>query len=435
VTIPKKKKNQKTRQKKGFILSKVLSCRLMQITVFEHQRIRIGMEWNGQVFTSEHLRRLVRFHGLRNSVFYNLLHDGVKFNHFVGVIQMGDLTIEILPKTEVAAPETWRRVLLDMLAGSGVLNIKSTSTTGLSLRPNFLLDYYFGHFLDEVEKVLKKGLQRNYRMVRQNERAWKGQLDFHKQIQHNAIHQERVFVRKDQYDYVHPANQLLLQAVAILPAFSKNIKIKQRALALKNRFPTMPKLTVSETIFEKLSTDKMLNNYRNALNLSYLILQNYQPDFRPGGHPALAILFDMNQLFENFIYHQLVKVANADSRICRQEQRPFWLRRRIRPDLVIRYRNETVVLDTKWKVLPDAKPAIEDLKQIFIYNQYFNAHRGVLIYPGINQQTDLPPQPFQPIANGTVPSDCAIKFVTILKNNKLNPTIGLELLNQNFIKK
>lgn len=401
----------------------------MQISVFEHQRIRIGMGWNGQVFSRDHLRRLIWFHSTCNPLFFSLLHDGVKFSHYVGVIRIGSLTIEILPKTEAAGPETWRQVLLDMLAESGDIKLQTGATTGFALRSGFLLDYYFNHFMNEVETVLKKGLLRQFRMVQQNESAWKGQLDFHKQIQHNSVHQERFFIRKDQYDYLHPANQILRQAIAVLPGFTNNNRIRQRAMALKSRFPQLPQLNFSAAVFEKVTTDKSLSSYRTALNLSYLILRNYQPDFRRGGHPALAILFDMNQLFENFIYHQLVKVRKPNVTIYRQEQRPFWLRRSIRPDILIRYPDENVVLDTKWKILKHEKPAIEDLKQIFVYNQYFNAQKGILLYPGIKQQKDQLPQSFQPLPSGMNAGKCEVRFVNILKNNKLNPDIGIELLN------
>ena len=117
---------------------------------------------------------------------------------------------------------------------------------------------------------------------------------------------------KDQYDYIHPANQLILQAISILPQFTKSTKMKSKASVLKSRFPAMPSIKMTDGLFDKLVTDKNLSSYQDALNLSYLILKNYQPDFRCGGHPALAILFDMNLLFENFIYHQLKNVCQTN---------------------------------------------------------------------------------------------------------------------------
>jgi len=401
----------------------------MQISVFEHQVIRIGMEWSGQVFTSQHHQALVRYQNRQNHHWYHILPDGIRFSHYVGVLQVGSLTIEILPKTENAAPEVWRRVLLEMLSLAGVLKLETTTSTCLGIRPNFLLDYYFDHFLEKVGKLFSRGLIRRYRQLRQNEKAWKGQLDFQKQIQHNVAHQERFFVRRDHYDYSHPANQIIYEALCILPRLTDNPVLKNKAYGLQTSFPDLPKWQFSESAFHQILEDQRFKAYRPALELAYLIIRNFQPDLRTGRHNVLAILFDMNQLFEIFIYKQLAKLRHSEIEINRQVQRPFWLNRKIRPDIFIKTKEDQFIVDTKWKVLSDGKPSIEDLKQIFIYNQYFAANKGILVYPSTGKTKQLNAQPYQPLPNGRVPGYCELKFVEILKDNKLNTNIGKEILN------
>ncbi len=401
----------------------------MQISVFEHQVIRIGMEWSGQIFMARHYRALVRYQSHLNHHWYRILPDGIRFSHYVGVLQVGDLTIEILPKTETAAPEVWRRVLLEMLQMAGVLKVETAGPTGLGIRPNFLLDYYYDHFLEKVNRLLNGGLVRKYRSLQQNEKAWKGQLDFQKQIQHNTIHQERFFVRRNHYDYSHPANQIISQALRILPRLTDNLALKNKAIGLQTAFPVLPTWPFSENGFREILDDKAFQRYRPALELAYLIIKNFQPDIRTGRHHVLAILFDMNQLFEVFIYEQLKRINHPAIEVHRQLQRPFWLNRKIRPDIFVKTKKDHLILDTKWKILSDGKPSMDDLKQIFIYNQYFAANKGVLIYPGIGKANILEPIPYHPLPNGSEPGYCEIKFVEVLKNNKLNLNIGKEILN------
>lgn len=400
----------------------------MQISVFEHQVIRIGMEWSGRFFTAGHYQALVRYQGHRNTNWYQILPDGIRFGHHVGVLQVGNLTIEILPKTENAAPEVWRRVLLEMLGIAGVIKIEPTAPTGLGVRPNFLLDYYFDHFLEKVGRLLSGGLVRRYRQVQQNEKAWKGQLDFQKQLQFNVAHQERFFVRRDQYDYAHPANRILFQVLQILPGLTDNPLLKNKAYGLQSAFPTLKPWQFSEIEFRQILENKTFKNYRPALELAYLIIKNFQPDIRTGRHHVMAIVFDMNQLFEVFIYQQLTKLNHPGIEIHRQVQRPFWLNRKIRPDIFIKTKTENLILDTKWKVLSDGKPSIEDLKQIFIYNQYFAAHQGILLYPGTGKEEKQKPQPYHSLPNGTAPGSCEVRFVKILDKNKLNTNIAKEIL-------
>ncbi len=401
----------------------------MQISVFEHQVIRIGMEWSGQAFTTRHHQALVRYQSYRNHHWYHILPDGIRFSHYVGILQIGTLTIEILPKTENEAPEVWRRVLLEMLSMAGVLKIETTAPTSLGIRPNFLLDYYFDHFLEKVGKLLSRGLVRRYRPFRQNEKTWKGQLDFQKQIQHNVAHQERFFVRREHYDYAHPANQIITEALQILPRLTDNPVLKNKAIGIQTAFPVLTKWHFSENRFRQILEDQRFKHYRPALELAYLIIKNFQPDIRTGRHHVIAILFDMNQLFEIFIYKQLTKAHHPEIEVHRQVQRPFWLNRKIRPDIFIKTKTDQLILDTKWKVLSEGKPSIEDLKQIFIYNQYFAANKGILVYPSAGKVMKLNAQPYQPLPNGVVPGYCELKFVEVLKDNKLNTNIGKEILN------
>ena len=96
--------------------------------------------------------------------------------------------------------------------------------------------------------------------------------------------------------------------------------------------------------------------------------------------------------------------------------------------IFLKTKTEQLILDTKWKVLSDGKPSMEDLKQIFIYNQYFAADKGILIYPGIGKTKALDAIPYHTLPDGTEPGICEIKFVEVLKNNKLNLNIGKEIL-------
>ena len=40
-----------------------------------------------------------------------------------------------------------------------------------------------------------------------------------------------------------------------------------------------------------------------------------------------------------------------------------------------------IVIDAKWKNLPAAGPSIEDVRQIYAYNQFLGASHSVLLYP------------------------------------------------------
>ena len=78
------------------------------IQVFEFQKLKIGQ--NG--FNSDHFKALVQFNENNNNKYFTPVYQGILFNSYVGVIQIGGLTIEILPKADNSNNKSlWRDVV------------------------------------------------------------------------------------------------------------------------------------------------------------------------------------------------------------------------------------------------------------------------------------------------------------------------------------
>ena len=177
------------------------------ITVFEHDRIHID-RGNNRISSSQ-LKALQQFYGESGVPYFDLIHNGIKFKEYVGVLLVGKTTIEILPKADKELEnKDWRKVLIGMLHAVGLFDIHTPSSTALDLRANSILELYFELFVCELEYLLHGGLIKKYRNTSGNLSSLKGSIHFPKQVSKNLIHRERFYVNYTTYDKEHIYHQI-----------------------------------------------------------------------------------------------------------------------------------------------------------------------------------------------------------------------------------
>lgn len=367
------------------------------IQIFEHERLTLLPNERKEYLLPKELEKLYDFNDKNNNEYFTGIRDGVKFTKYVGVIQIGGLTIEILPKadkkdhSDKADFTKWRNALLNMLAISRHIKVDSVSEASLNKRYYSLLELYFDLFLDEVIKLLRQGLVKKYHNQSSNSNALKGRLLFSKNIQKNLIHQERFYTTHQVYDYEHTINQILLRALQILSKIVTNSNIRDRVARIKLDFPEIKEIEITKVHFDKIKESRKTIPYNEALKIAKMIILNYSPDIKNGQENMLALLFDMNKLWEEYVYRMLQRANKKEYEVSFQNSQRFWESKTIRPDLVVIKtvdgNSETFVIDTKWKVIDYRNPSDDDLKQMYAYNIYWDAGKSMLLYPKI---TDYP---------------------------------------------
>lgn len=410
-------------------------------------------------FKQKHWDALCRYQEQQNKTgekgieFYRILNKGIQFTNYVGVIQAGNLTIEVLPKTERQRTTaanltldnlqkqdadqrlTWHDVLLKMLKECRLLQVNHVDYASLNLKSNSILEIYLELFLAEAEKLLHEGLIKKYRKTEGNKLAMKGQLLFSKNIAQNLIHRERFYVRDTEYNRTNVFNQLLYKTICLIPSITTNTWLTDKVNRLLLDFPEMPDCKVTPVTFDKLVYDRKTERYKEALLISKMLLLNYRPDITGGSENVIAILFDMNKLWEEFVYRRLKKEEiNFGMSVMRQQSADFWKpefgsrSKTIRPDIVIVQVDRTIILDTKWKMMDDLTPDDNDLKQMFVYNLFWNCERSILLYPAVNEISGYGDyHDFR--KKGPFYTRCSIETVNILDaESNLDRQLGLRVL-------
>jgi 5-methylcytosine-specific restriction enzyme subunit McrC len=390
------------------------------ITVFEHQILRTD---KGELrLTDVQLKALQSYYG--NGVpYFSLTHHGVQFNEYVGVIQVGNTLIEVLPKADKYSDdkETWRTLLIGMLRAVSGFEIKSTSNANLKVKPSNILDLYFELFIKEVEFLLHSGLIKIYRKKEGNNTALKGNIVFTKNVQKNLTHQELFYTRFTTYDVYHSLHQILYKTLSLLRQINTNPSLQSRIGALLLNFPEMLDIKVSAATYSKILFNRKSLAYKKAIEISKMILLQYHPDVNKGKNDVLALMFDMNKLWEQFVYVSLKKHKSISYSITAQTSKNFWIplggrKTTMKPDIIInKGNNEFIVLDTKWKNLNDYNPAPADLRQLYVYHHYYKAKKVALVYPGnFENRNGLY---FEP--NGNI-SDKVCTILTLEENKNIN---------------
>ena len=399
-----------------------------RIQVFEHNILHYGRVYKNVSFKEKHFNALVKLNELHDSKYFTVIHKGLKFKQFVGVIQVDDLIIEILPKIDNNKEDenVWQNVLIEILRVTKKLKVQKVGQANVNKQNIHLLDIYFEWFLNEVQLLIHQGLIKQYYKETNNVKALKGKLEFSGHISKNLVHKERFYTTHQVYDKDHLVHQILSQALFIVEECSKGNYLYSKCKTVQLDFPEVKTIKVNESTFTKIPKSRKKAPYETALAIARLIILNYAPSVSSGSERMLALLFDMNSLWEEYVLIRL-KQASKDLTILGQDSKVLWNGITIRPDIVIKKDNEKFIIDTKWKNIDYSKPSTHDLRQMYVYNDYWESTKAMLLYP--SNKTEF--KGFKKFEGDDSKHKCGLGKISIFKTDgqNLNEKIGEEIIN------
>lgn len=365
-----------------------------QFSVFEHGTLREGQaDIHGQPFQAEHRLALERAHRSTDFPYFRLIRGGIQFAEYVGVFQAGRVRVEVLPKADRDNDAaSWRNCLVAMLHLSGGMDVKAPSTGALGVIRGSILDLYFSLFLGELEVLLRRGLLKRYRPREANAHALRGALLLSKHLQHNHTRPDRLYVRHTHYTHEHDLHAVLLQALRLIARLNTAPALQRQIATLQLDFPEQRTFHPDADWFARFRHDRKSEPYRTALDIARILLLGYHPAMHGGRDDTLALMIDMNVLWEKFVYSALRRhLAGPGITVREKIATPFWREANqgrassLYPDIVVTHGARRIVLDTKWK-LPGTAPSIQDLRQMYAYHRFHGADDTALVYPGAAEQ-------------------------------------------------
>ena len=371
------------------------------LTVFEHETIPVvqSRRTKHKELGRRHADALEKLEKKLPSKAWSWGNREIKFGNFCGVISLGNLSIEILPK--IYGPEadivgSSRNVLIRMLAKALRLKLHKAGPAGITLQKRNLLDVFILYFCEQLHAQLTQGMIRKYVKRERNLNVLRGRLLTERQFKLNLAHRERLFCRYDELSEDNAYNRILKFVLGILMRAAAGNRAFQQASELLMRFDPVSDSSVDSSSLDSLSFDRLTERYKPIFDQCGYFLKGFYPDVRAGKEPCLSVLFDMNRLFEAYVGLELRKEARKPGfRMREQGPQKYFARRqdsgkpvfRMKPDFSFMDKQDRAVgiADAKWKILDEKEKDLgitqADMYQMGSYASRYGVKRLALIYP------------------------------------------------------
>lgn len=330
-----------------------------------------------------------------------LKNGKLRARNYVGVIETRRGTVlEILPKVDVGGEDDHdktRKVFLNMLRTYRGLRTAQFNQTSISALHRFnMLEAFVRLFLNNLVLLTQRGLARHYNGVEDNLPRLRGRILFPQHIRHNAANRSRFYVGFDEFTANRPANRLIHSTLHKLKSTTHPAN-QQLLHQLRICFSEVPQSAQPELDWKQHRIDRSMHHYAAVMDWVGLFLFNHGLATFSGKHVNQALLFPMEEVFEDFVADAFRR-HQRDFRVQTQGPRRSFTKInsreafQMKPDIALMQGNKVqFILDAKWKEINglnnDPKHNINqaDIYQLYAYGRKFGCSTVALIYPKTRQ--------------------------------------------------
>lgn len=354
--------------------------------------------------------------------FFEISKDYVIPQNFIGSINIDDMSVEIFPKIPLIKDnkDKERKRFLEILEYVETFNENIYENLEIGNENMPILEIFISNFIEEVEKILKKGLVYSYINKSENILYFKGKLDLPNHIKHNII-ENRFFMNFDEFSINSMENCLLKLALEKIKNISSDMENKAKIYQLLVHFDDIQTSgMIPAHLFRKLLIDRKNGFYKKSLDLAKFFLLDESPYsvFYNDEREITGLFFPMEIIYESYIATKLKEVIDNKFSIKIQDNSYKIFNKcevggkevknnitcfKLKPDIVLENENEIIILDTKWKELKNPEEhkdtynfdiSKEDIYQMITYIHVYNSkakkcNKAYLVYP-INNNDKTP---------------------------------------------
>ena len=320
---------------------------------------------------------------------------GIKTKSWVGVIKYKNLHLEILPKLisadanndgEISKAE--RSIILKnlifMLSYTKNLDIKTNDNAKLSTEKNPFIEILIREFATSLFEALKRFTPKRYVREEENLNYLKGKIKFSENIRYNCTNQAKFYCEYGEFSENNFLNQLFLFVSTCLYNISNSSYNKKTLKFIINYYSDISFVRFDKFKVRKIKLTRTQELFKKSFKLAKMFVEQTSVDLSKNKFENITLVWDMNKLFEEFIF-ELIKrkipeckaIAQKPKRLLKREN---VTRRDTRIDILIQ--NPQVIIDTKYKKFTNFDDiSSADIYQVTTYCLLHNYKRAILLYP------------------------------------------------------
>jgi 5-methylcytosine-specific restriction enzyme subunit McrC len=392
-------------------------------TEYGSKAIQSDLGWG---LNDPRLDQLERLNNSSGNTLFTLGRKTIKASQFVGLVRLGDTTLQILPKIAAKGdfdkpeytPEYQDAVrsamhnMLVMLSVACDLPLRAQDAAELHSEAGDWLEILTRLFALELHRQFKAGLPHAYVTIEDRLPVIRGSWLIGKQLAHHSYDRMSFDVSYDEFSPDTPLNRTFSLTVDTLWRLTQDPINRRLLLDLRDWLADCK--PSRETLYSDLSKvyfTRLNERFNPAFNLARLFWEQRLVQLSTGSLPSFSFVFDMNRLFQDFIAHflkrhhkEILQGAWLDGNILLQAQgqkvhlaertfpgqnfgKPVF---QLIPDILllsplgIPY----LIADTKYKRLDSKKAdggvAEGDMYQMLAYTRKWKCSDVLLLYPSSN---------------------------------------------------
>lgn len=299
-----------------------------------------------------------------------------------------------------------KRVFLRMLRSMKDFPSKVFNDASLKVDQMNLYELFINMYLQEVRQLVKRGIKSNYVGQEDNLRYYKGKLLVNQQVRANLAHKERFYVAYEEFHPNMAENRLVKATLAKLQKLTTSAENSKEIRQLLTAFEMVDASVNYAKDFSQVVINRNTKDYEMLMQWSKVFLMNKSFTTFSGSTASRALLFPMESVYESYVAQQMKKVMNPEGWDVSSQDKGHYLftepRRQfaLRPDIVMKRGERTVILDTKWKSLVDNERvnygiSQADMYQMYAYSKKYNTSEIWLLYPVNDEMRNHKPIRFE----------------------------------------